>query len=230
MLRSYALFDFDGTLCAGDSIVRFMSFCLKRGLCGAGDIARALGYAALYSVGIVSAEKSKCAALRFLRGRGINEIAPICEAFCNEELMSRLRPDGLRELDELHAKGCTVLLITASPSFYLEPLKARLGIEDILGTRMDVVDGRFTGLICGDNCRGLQKPLRLAEYLAAKGDRLDYESSSAYGDSAGDAPMLMLCARKAAVNPKNKLIKALADASGVTVLHWREPSAKERSK
>ena len=34
--------------------------------------------------------------------------------------------------------------------------------------------------------------LRLAEYLAARGDRLDYDTSSSYGDSASDLNMLEL--------------------------------------
>ena len=50
---------------------------------------------------------------------------------------------------------------------------------------------------------------------------LDYGESYAYGDSAGDAPMLALCSNKMAVNPKKKLLKALEGADGVTKLRWR---------
>lgn len=230
MLRGYALFDFDGTLCAGDSIIRFVMYCRRRGICGAGGIARAAGGAALYALRLKSAESSKRAALRFLAGRGEDEIRAVCEDFCAEVLIPRLRPEGLRELRLRKDEGCVALLTTASPSFYLEPLKARLGFEHILGTRMDVVDGRYTGLICGDNCKGIQKPLRLAEYLAAKGDRLDYDRSSAYGDSAGDAATLALCARKVAVNPKRGLLKRLRGEKGVVVVRWAEPDKSTRER
>lgn len=54
-----------------------------------------------------------------------------------------------------------------------------LGVEAVIGTRMNVDDReRYTGDICGDNCRGIQKPLRAGGILAARGDRLDYEASS----------------------------------------------------
>jgi phosphoserine phosphatase len=80
--------------------------------------------------------------------------------------------------------------------------------------------------VCGDNCRGLQKPLRLAEYLAAKGDRLDYETSFAYGDSTGDLPMLRLCAHKVAVNPKPRLWRKLKKLPGATRVRWLEPQTR----
>ncbi|MFR5856104.1 MAG: HAD family hydrolase [Lachnospiraceae bacterium] len=82
---------------------------------------------------------------------------------------------------------------------------------------------RYTGDICGDNCRGVQKPLRLAEYLAARGDRLDYDTSSSYGDSASDLNMLELCARQVGVNPKPKLRKALEGRKNAELVHWAPP-------
>lgn len=225
LLKSYALFDFDGTLIRGDSIVRFCLYCHGRGLCTGRDLARGAGAAALYALRLYSADKSKRAALRFLTGQSETDISAVCEGFCKDVLIPMLRPQGARELRERVQAGDTALLLTASPGFYLEPLKRALPIADIIGTRMDARDGAYTGLICGESCRGLQKPLRLAEYLAAKGDRLCYERSSAYGDSAGDEPMLRLCARKVAVNPKRGLLKRLRGADGLTVARWDEPAS-----
>ena len=114
-----------------------------------------------------------------------------------------------------------MLLVSASPELYLTYLRQALPIDGIIATRMHVDENdRYTGLMAGENCRGVQKPLRLAEYLAAQGDEVDYAASFAYGDSGGDAPMMELCANKMAVNPKQKLLKRLAGSQGVTVLRW----------
>ena len=40
MQKPYALFDFDGTLIRGDSIVRFVRYAHARGLIGAGGLLR----------------------------------------------------------------------------------------------------------------------------------------------------------------------------------------------
>ena len=199
MQKPYALFDFDGTLIRGDSIVRFVRYAHARGLIGAGGLLRAALWAAL--------------------GR----------TFCREELLPRLYPQGVEELRRRHAEGAEVLLVTASPSFYLEALKEELPIQRIIGTRMHVENGVYTGLIAGENCRGVQKPLRLAEDLAARGDMVDYASSWAYGDSAGDAPMLALCGHKVGVNPRRRLVKRMKGADGFSVVYWSNEAQGRRA-
>lgn len=221
MHKTYALFDFDGTLRRGDSIVSLCLYAHQRGLCPgrvlAGGIASAMGY----GVHLVSPEKAKAAAMSWIVGRSQTELDALARDFCREVLAPQLYAEGVKALKAEKERGATVLFITASPSFYLLPLKELLGIDDIIGTRMALDDGAcYTGEICGDNCKGLQKPLRLAEYLAAIGDRLDYDTSAAYGDSHSDLPMLELCARKYAVNPKPALARALKDVPGVTTLSW----------
>ena len=220
MLRGYALFDFDGTLLRGDSIVRFLMYLKKRGLCGAGEVLRAGLWGVLYYVRLTTAERAKQESLRALKGRSAREVDGLARDFCRDILLPSLYPDGVSELRKRSEEGLEVLLVSASPSFYLEPLKEALPIRAVIATSFHVEDGAFTGLIAGENCRGVQKPLRLAQYLAAKGDMVDYAASWAYGDSAGDEPMLALCGHKVAVNPKKKLLKKLAAADGVERRSW----------
>lgn len=221
MQKSYALFDFDGTLLKGDSIVRFCTFAWKKKLCPTRTLLHGGVMAIAYALKLATAERSKEACLHFLVGKSEKEIAKLSLAFCRQILAPRLYSQGKDEIAMHKAAGREVLLITASPSFYLEPMKKILGISDIIGTRMDIdMDGRHTGLICGENCRGLQKPLRLAEYLAAKGDRLHYEDSYAYGDTSGDIPMMMLCANHVAVNPRRKLRASLGEFPNIKTVRW----------
>lgn len=222
MQKSYALFDFDGTLMRGDSIILFCLYARRHGHATGKQLVRAFWASVLYILGMRSAEESKMAALHFIVGKSQAELTALSEAFCRDVLRPRLRAQGVEELKRRQGEGARALLITASPSFYLEPLQAELGLEAIIGTRMDMgMDGAATGLICGENCKGLQKPLRLAEYLAAKGDRLEYDSSYSYGDSLSDLPMMELCGHKVGVNPKRKLRKKLRGAEGATIVRWK---------
>lgn len=229
MQKPYALFDFDGTLIRGDSIVRFVRYAHARGLTGAGGLLRAALWAVAYGLHLTTAERAKRESLSFLAGREQGGVEALGRTFCREELLPRLYPQGVEELRRRHAEGAEVLLVTASPSFYLEALKEELPIQRIIGTRMHVENGVYTGLIAGENCRGVQKPLRLAEDLAARGDMVDYASSWAYGDSAGDAPMLALCGHKVGVNPRRRLVKRMKGADGFSVVYWSNEAQGRRA-
>ncbi len=227
MQHCYAFFDFDGTLIRGDSIVRFCLFAFRRrwtGICG---LLRAGAMGALYALRLISAERSKRGALAFLKGRNEKEVRALAGDFCQSELIPRLYPEALREIAAQRARGARVWLVSASTAFYLEPLKEALGLDELVGTRMHVENGVYSGLLDGHNCRGVEKTLRIAEVLAARGEDVDYAGSAAYGDSAGDAPMLMLCADKVAVNPSKKLIKAVP---GARVARWGKEASGEEKK
>lgn len=229
MQKPYALFDFDGTLIRGDSIVHFVRYAHARGLTGAGGLLRAALWAVAYGLHLTTAERAKRESLSFLADREQAGVEALGRAFCREELLPRLYPQGVEELRRRHAEGAEVLLVTASPSFYLEALKEELPIQRIIGTRMHVENGVYTGLIAGENCRGVQKPLRLAEDLAARGDMVDYAASWAYGDSASDAPMLALCGHKVGVNPRRRLVKRMKGADGFSVVYWSNEAQGRRA-
>ena len=145
----------------------------------------------------------------------------IAQGFASEVLIPRLYPQGVEEIRMHQKAGREVWLISASTAFYLEPVKKHLKLNGLIGTRMHVQeDGTYSGLIDGHNCRGVEKTLRLAEVLAATDCMVDYADSYAYGDTAGDIPMLMLCQHKTAVNPRKKLQKGLIGADGVRTVSW----------
>lgn len=221
MLRSYALMDFDGTLLHGDSIVRFIAYARQKGLCTRAQTLSGAWAGIRYKLGLLPAHEAKQRSLSFLAGRTAEEVGRLVNAFYDDVLRPALYKDGLAELRRLQEEGKAIVLVTASPTFYLEPLREVLGLAAIIGTRMGVDEnGVYTGLL-GDNCKAVQKPLRIAEYLAACGDRLDYDGSVAYGDSRSDLPMLKLCGRRVLVNPKPRLWLALRRDPAATVARWQ---------
>lgn len=223
MQKTYALFDFDGTLIGGDSILLFVRYALRKRLCSAGDVLRFLVAGGLFTLRLVPAKRGKEIALGFLKGRNRAEFTAAAEDFCQRVLAPRLYKEGLEAIRRHLDAGHETLLITASPAFYLEPLKAMLGFSAVLGTVYATDEnGRFTGAIEGPNCRGEQKPLRLSAYLAETGAQMDAAASSAYGDSAHDLPMLKAVGRAYAVNPGKKLLRGLPGLPNAAVLRWKE--------
>lgn len=221
MQKSYALFDFDGTLIRGDSIITFCFYAVKKRLCSPLHLLKAAALGALYMGHVITAERSKQGSLSFLQGRTREEVDAIAADFAKTALIPRLYPQGVEEIRMHQQAGREVWLVSASTAFYLEPVRQHLKLSGLIGTRMHVDEnGVYSGLIDGHNCRGVEKTLRIAEVLAATDCMVDYADSYAYGDTAGDIPMMTLCQHKIAVNPRKKLQKGLQGADGVRKVSW----------
>jgi len=223
MQKTYALFDFDGTLIRGDSILLFMRYAWHRKLCSAVDLLRFLTAGTLFVLKLITPKRAKEMGMHFLNGKERAVYTRAAEDFCRDVLLPRLYPQGLEAIRRHQAAGHEVLLVSASPAFYLAPLKRMLGLTAVIATQFATDrSGRFSDEIIGENCRGEHKPQRVREYLRQTGSQLDYESSSAYGDSAHDLPMLAMCGHIYIVNPNKMLQTTLGQMQRVTILNWKE--------
>ena len=215
---SFALFDFDKTLCRGDSVLPYLLYCVRKGHAPVVQVFRAVAGYVKQRIKPSMVTVAKMEALSFIAGRTQEEMDEIARGFFREVQQKRFFKDGLAELQRLRKEGKKILVVSASASVYMRVLPEFMPVDAVLATVCAVdADGRYNGLI-GENCKGLQKPLRIAEYLAANHMTLDYETSCAYGDSDSDAPMLSLTANPVLVNPARGLVKELPQARQVT---WR---------
>jgi phosphatidylglycerophosphatase C len=104
-------------------------------------------------------------------------------------------------------RGHGVVVVSASPSIYLEPLAERLGFDAVLATRLEVDgSGRITGRMLGGNCRGPEKVARLEGWLAGRAPRV-----YAYGNSSGDRELLARADVGVMVRPRTTLPPLVED-------------------
>ena len=214
---AFALFDFDKTLSRGDSVLPFLFYCIGRGEAPWYQAFKALGGYLDQKLHPERIALAKEKTLSFLAGRTRDEVDALARDFFRDRLKKRLYPQGLTELGRLKKEGYRILIVSASASAYMEVLSEFLPVDGVISTVCGLdEDGRYNGRV-GENCKGVQKPLRIAEYLAANHSMLNYETSCAYGDSASDAPMLSLVREKVLVNPAAGLRRAVPDGK---VVHW----------
>jgi phosphatidylglycerophosphatase C len=81
-----------------------------------------------------------------------------------------------------------VTIVSASPELYIRPWAERIGVTEVIASRLAFAEGRFTGRLLGANCFGPEKARRIEAELGPSGAARIY----AYGDSEGDREMLAL--------------------------------------
>jgi len=184
-----AVFDLDGTITTGDTLLPFLRFVSKGNF--ALRASRALSALARFALGLLARDAAKEAVLRaFLRGASRARLALLGESFAREGLPGMVRREAQERLAWHKARGHRCVLLTASPEVYVEPWARAAGFDDVLATRLQYDEsGRFTGRFDGGNCRGEEKLRRLE---AAFGD-LGGLKIFGYGDSPDDRPFLARC-------------------------------------
>ena len=102
-------------------------------------------------------------------------------------------------------------------NFICQPVIDFLGLDDLICTRPDIQDGRFSGRMRGALCFGEEKLTRTLSFL--NGNASPLEHAYFYTDSHTDLPMLEAVGHPVAVTPDRKLA-ALARARGWTIYQW----------
>jgi HAD superfamily hydrolase (TIGR01490 family) len=132
-----------------------------------------------------------------------------------KRLECRLLGAMIEELDRLRAEGITLVLVSGTPVPLLEELGKRLGIDVLVGTRLEVKRGTYTGRVDGIHPYGRRKLQALDE--AGLLDRFDLGQSTAYGNSWPDRFLLERVGFPVVVRPDNRLA-ALARQRGWRIL------------
>ena len=216
--RRVAAFDVDGTLTQRDTLLPF----LQR-LCGTQRLARALARhgVALSAMVVGRAERDTVKDLllaHLLAGWDAEEVRSAGVAYAGFLAdANRLRPDTVARLHQHRAAGHRVVLVSASPEVYLDPLGRHLEVDAVLCSALEEgPDGRLTGRLAGRNCRGPEKVVRLEAWLAGQG-ATEAPYLYAYGDSAGDRELLARADVGTLVRPRRPLPDLPADPRrGVT--------------
>ena len=185
--RPIVAFDFDGTLTVRDSFNAFLRWRVPPGRFNAGLLRLAPALAS-YAFRRDRGRLKAAAVKEFLAGMTAAEVTEEAARFCDQAWDGFMRPDALECWRGWKIKNARLVIVTASPAITVEPWARRLGADDLLGTRLKCdADGKILGPLAGENCRALEKVVRLRERFG-EGVTL----AAAYGDTTGDAEMLQI--------------------------------------
>ena len=101
--------------------------------------------------------------------------------------------------------GDRVLVITSTNRFIVEPICKSLGINEIIATDLQIIDGKYTGKVDGTPTFKEGKVERFNQWL--KEQNTNNQGSYFYSDSINDMPMLLEVTYPIAVDPDPALRK-----------------------
>ncbi len=216
--RAAAFFDLDKTLMAGSSGVFFARAAYETGMISrrrlARDVYENLRFRLRGSTDDRADEVRKRVG-EMIAGvpvRDLQRLSPRVLA----GVLPRLYPQMLARAYAHQDAGEPVYILTAASQEMADLLAHVLAFDGGLGSRSEVVDGRYTGRPAGPFNYREGKVASMRELAEREG--IDLAASYAYSDSESDVPMLSAVGKPVVVNPDAEL-RRIAAREGWEVLH-----------
>lgn len=208
MKKDIIYYDFDDTLIPGDSILYWKRFYFKKR-------PKMRIFQLLSLIGILGF------ILRFINSETLKKIflIPICyesrdsleslaKDFVQEELIPRLYEDVLDQLTRQCEESNKVVIISASPYFYLKHLSKHLVGVKIVGTKLEFPNKGLFRYPKFSSKWGNMKGQNKVNFILSD-EIANYTGSRTYGysDSTADLPLLNFVDIPTVINPDQKLRK-----------------------
>jgi HAD superfamily hydrolase (TIGR01490 family) len=215
-----ALFDLDNTLLSGDTDVEWLSFLVEQGAAPASAAQANAEMDRRYGSGQASPLEYVRFYLQFYPPHDMATLLAWRARFFDARMKPRILP-AAQVLIRSRKQDLTAI-ITATNRFLTEPIAAAFGVEHLIATEPQIVDGRFTGDVVGAPCMREGKIEHLDAWLSARGRSLaDFPESWFYSDSINDLPLLERVTHPVAVDADPKLA-AVAKRRGWQTLSLRD--------
>jgi len=205
--QNLALFDLDNTLLAGDSDYNWSLFLIDEGLLDAKTHHdRNEQFYLDYKNGCLDIFEFLKFQLQPLSQHPKSFLDALHAKYMDKVIRPMMTEKAQALVDQHQKNGDLCMVITATNSFVTKPIAAAYGIEHLIGTDPEEVDGQFTGKVAGVPSFQQGKVTRLHQWLAENGLSLsDFELTYFYSDSHNDLPLMKLVTNPVAVDADEKL-------------------------
>lgn len=208
---SLAIFDLDNTLIADDSDYLWGQFLVDQGIVDKEQYEHANAkFYEDYRQGKLDIVEFLNFSLQPLADNEPEQLYQWREQFIEQIITPILLKPAQQLIDKHRARGDTLLVITATNRFVTEPIVKLYGIDNLLATTPEFIDGRYTGGFMGVPCFREGKVTLLEAWLENSPHTL--KGSWFYSDSHNDLPLLSLVDNPVAVDPDEKLVEAAKQA------------------
>jgi HAD superfamily hydrolase (TIGR01490 family) len=224
MTRAAAFFDLDKTIIAKSSTLAFSKPFQAGGLISRRAVLRSAYAQFVFLAG--GADHDQMEKLRqfmssLVGGWDVATVREIVAETLHHVVDPIVYDEAVGLIAEHSLAGRDVVIVSASGSEVVEPIGELLGADHVVASRLEVVDGKYTGEI-DYYAFGKEKARAILKLAEERG--YDLAQCYGYSDSVTDVPMLEAVGFPHAVNPDKDLRKEAA-ARGWPVLVFVKPVA-----
>lgn len=212
-----AIFDLDNTLLAGDSDYLWGEFLVEKGVVdGKAYREENARFYEEYKAGRLDIFEFQRFSLRPLRNNTMTNLLKWRSEFLESKILPLISAQSRQLVDRHRDAGDTLLIITATNTFITAPIAHQYGIDHLIATEPERLDGHYTGEVAGEPSFREGKVKRLHDWLHKHEE--DLQGSWFYSDSHNDLPLLEAVDHPVAVDPDETLSK-IARERNWQILH-----------
>ncbi|MCH2109856.1 MAG: HAD-IB family hydrolase [Polyangiaceae bacterium] len=173
---------------------------------------------ALYSVGLINAQKVATRALADYEGTSEQKMRKDCLEMVKNSLEPRIYPEARERVKAHLDAGDHVAILSAATPYIAQPIAHSLNIDSVLCTELEVDQtGDLTGRAHQPLCFGEGKVQKAKHFIEEH--ELSLAESYFYTDSITDRPLLELVNHPRPTNPDRRL-RSLARRRGWPIEDW----------
>lgn len=196
--KAAVICDMDETIYPGATAKDAGKWLLKHGYLGPSIYLKIVWWMILRKLHLLNHEQAFAEAVAHLRGFEIGRLQEIMRQLYREELSAKITPK-VRALVKKWERHGDLVFATESLSVIAAPMAADLGGRTVLGTELEVRDGKVTGRLGGPVLRDAVKAQAIRAWAAANG--YDLTKSIGVGGRPEDTFLLELVGKPIMLNP-----------------------------
>lgn len=222
MSRIVAFFDMDHTIIWENSGHSSVKLARQHGFVSARHLVKGFFKIILYRLTILDIETWYEQNIAMIAGLTPTDM----ERFAAQWFDELARPTVYKQAYDLvrahQDQGHQVVIISNAPDFFIAPVAKAMQVQDIIGTRLEIKDGKFTGKLVKPLCYGKGKRDYAVSWAVEQG--IDLSQAYFYTDSRFDLALLSVVGHPVATNPDVRL-RRLARRNGWPIMDFARVSA-----
>jgi HAD superfamily hydrolase (TIGR01490 family) len=214
----FAFFDLDHTITSAVSGRELAFGAYKRGLMKRSDLLSAFFLSMVYKMRLADPAEAINKMGGWVKGIRVETLENLSTEVSEKILIPSVYRQARDEIKLHRDTNAGLVILSSTLATVGRRMSEYLGMDDILCSELEAVDGILTGRPDGTFCFGEEKAVRLKKYCEKNNSKL--RDAWYYGDSLSDLPALNIVGHPVCINPEKKLRK-IAEEKEWQIYYWK---------